>query len=179
MELHLHLDGSLSPDFIAERAFARGIPMPASPQKLVYVCVVDVEVDINVAQFLLLLPSWCKATFDGVLKMGFVQCSGCATGWCCSLMLMLMLISAPPHKILWISWTEFRSSCVTGPCSDIGEINVLQCLFLLWAGHCSGCATGWWSRRWRSWTRTGTRRPRGETGRFLTSVTSFFRYEGE
>ena len=61
MELHLHLDGSLSPDFIAERAFARGIPMPASPQKLVSVSVIDVEVDvvvdINVAQFLLLLPS--------------------------------------------------------------------------------------------------------------------------
>ena len=57
VELHLHLDGSLSPDFIAERAFARGIPMPASPQKLVSVSVIDVEVDINVAQFLLLLPS--------------------------------------------------------------------------------------------------------------------------
>ena len=61
MELHLHLDGSLSPDFIAERASARGIPMPASPHKLVSVSVVDVElnvvVDINVAQFLLLLPS--------------------------------------------------------------------------------------------------------------------------
>ena len=29
MELHLHLDGSLSPEFIAERATARGIEMPA------------------------------------------------------------------------------------------------------------------------------------------------------
>ena len=57
VELHLHLDGSLSPDFIAERAFARGIPMPASPHKLVSVSVVDVEVDIKVAQVLLLLPS--------------------------------------------------------------------------------------------------------------------------
>ena len=33
VELHLHLDGSLSPEFIAERAAARGIEMPAPPDR--------------------------------------------------------------------------------------------------------------------------------------------------
>ena len=33
MELHLHLDGSLSPDFIAKRAAARRIEMPAPPDR--------------------------------------------------------------------------------------------------------------------------------------------------
>ena len=35
MELHLHLDGSLSPDFIAKRAAARGVEMPAPPDRSV------------------------------------------------------------------------------------------------------------------------------------------------
>merc|ERR1712183_960412 len=34
VELHLHLDGSLSPQFIARRALVRGIPLPASPERL-------------------------------------------------------------------------------------------------------------------------------------------------
>merc|ERR1739846_153035 len=34
VELHLHLDGSLSPEFIARRALVRGIPLPASPERL-------------------------------------------------------------------------------------------------------------------------------------------------
>ena len=34
VELHLHLDGSLSPEFIARRALVRGIMLPASPERL-------------------------------------------------------------------------------------------------------------------------------------------------
>jgi len=34
VELHLHLDGSLSPQFIATRAYIRGIQLPAPPEKL-------------------------------------------------------------------------------------------------------------------------------------------------
>ena len=34
VELHLHLDGSLSPDFIARRAAVRGIMLPAPPERL-------------------------------------------------------------------------------------------------------------------------------------------------
>ena len=34
VELHLHLDGSLSPHFIARRAAVRGIQLPASPERL-------------------------------------------------------------------------------------------------------------------------------------------------
>jgi len=34
VELHLHLDGSLSPDFISSRAAARGISLPAPPAQL-------------------------------------------------------------------------------------------------------------------------------------------------
>eukprot|EP00090_Calanus_glacialis_P013354 TRINITY_DN21991_c0_g1_i1.p1 TRINITY_DN21991_c0_g1~~TRINITY_DN21991_c0_g1_i1.p1 ORF type:complete len:375 (-),score=92.69 TRINITY_DN21991_c0_g1_i1:75-1199(-) len=34
VELHLHLDGSLSPDFIARRALVRGIMLPAPPERL-------------------------------------------------------------------------------------------------------------------------------------------------
>ena len=34
VELHLHLDGSLSPEFIARRALIRGIQLPAPPERL-------------------------------------------------------------------------------------------------------------------------------------------------
>ena len=34
VELHLHLDGSLSPAFIARRALVRGISLPSSPERL-------------------------------------------------------------------------------------------------------------------------------------------------
>ena len=34
VELHLHLDGSLSPEFIARRALVRGIQLPAPPERL-------------------------------------------------------------------------------------------------------------------------------------------------
>ena len=34
VELHLHLDGSLSPAFIARRALVRGITLPTSPERL-------------------------------------------------------------------------------------------------------------------------------------------------
>ena len=34
VELHLHLDGSLSPQFIARRALIRGIQLPTSPERL-------------------------------------------------------------------------------------------------------------------------------------------------
>ena len=34
VELHLHLDGSLSPAFIARRSLVRGIPLPTSPERL-------------------------------------------------------------------------------------------------------------------------------------------------
>ena len=34
VELHLHLDGSLSPSFIARRALVRGVTLPASPERL-------------------------------------------------------------------------------------------------------------------------------------------------
>ena len=34
VELHLHLDGSLSPEFIAGRAAARGVELPAPPHLL-------------------------------------------------------------------------------------------------------------------------------------------------
>ena len=34
VELHLHLDGSLSPDFISRRASVRGIMLPAPPERL-------------------------------------------------------------------------------------------------------------------------------------------------
>eukprot|EP00092_Neocalanus_flemingeri_P024964 GFUD01027076.1.p1 GENE.GFUD01027076.1~~GFUD01027076.1.p1 ORF type:complete len:405 (+),score=79.62 GFUD01027076.1:36-1250(+) len=36
VELHLHLDGSLSPEFIARRALVRGIMLPAPPERLRY-----------------------------------------------------------------------------------------------------------------------------------------------
>lgn len=34
VELHLHLDGSLSPQFIASRAVIRGVQLPSSPERL-------------------------------------------------------------------------------------------------------------------------------------------------